>query len=236
MTAHDRPGASATASHTATSRLLGRLLEQADPDRVTLGWLVQSLGQRSFGLIMFLLAVLGVLPGMSAVVAAAIAILAVEMILGRDEPRFPRRVAAWGFRTRHLARMLRYAVPVLGYLETFFHPRWATPFQATKRVVGVVALLLGALMLLPIPLSNIPPALTIMLIAIAYLEEDGLLLAVAMAVSAVLLVSAGGALWQLMSEMGWVGGPFAARSWRPHHDVADHATRACAGTFCPPAR
>ena len=69
---------------------------------------------------------------------------------------------------------------MLRYLERVIHPRWLTPFEATKRVVGGVVLLLGVSLLAPIPLSNVPPALLMVLIAFAYLEEDGLLLCAAL--------------------------------------------------------
>ena len=70
--------------------------------------------------------------------------------------------------------MLVRIIPALRYLERFIRPRWPTPFEITKRVVGVVVLLLGVCLLAPIPLSNLPVSLTIVLVAFAYLEEDGL--------------------------------------------------------------
>ena len=60
----------------------------------------------------------------------------------------------------------------------------------------------------PIPFSNVPPALAIMLPAFAYLEEDGLLLCVALAIMIALLLFAVGAAWQAMSMAGWVTSPF----------------------------
>jgi hypothetical protein len=42
------------------------------------------------------------------------------------------------------------------YLEKVVHPRWPTAFEAAKHFVGVVILLLtAALLLTPVPLSNI---------------------------------------------------------------------------------
>ncbi|HEY9346896.1 MAG TPA: exopolysaccharide biosynthesis protein [Inquilinus sp.] len=189
-----------------TSALLNGLLRDAGGERVTLGWLVDRLGDRSFGLVMLLLALLGVMPGASAVVAPLLAILAVQMMLGHAGPAFPRRVAERSVRIEGLARTLGRAVPVLRTIEGFIHPRWPTPFGATKRGVGLVVLLLGMLLLAPIPLSNIPPALAIALLAIAYLEEDGILLCVALAASVLLLAIAAGAVWQAMGELGWVRG------------------------------
>jgi hypothetical protein len=82
---------------------------------------------------------------------------------------------------------------VLCYLERFVRPRWSTPFQSTKRVLGVAVLLLSLGLFVPVPMSNIPPALTVLLVAFAYLEEDGMLLAVIVAVA-----------WQALGSAGWV--------------------------------
>ena len=65
-------------------------------------------------------------------------------------------------------------------LEKIIRPRWQTPFVATKRVVGVIVLLLAVTLFLPVPFSNIIPGLLIMLIAVAYLEKDGVLLSIAL--------------------------------------------------------
>ena len=38
---------------------------------------------------------------------------------------------------------------MLRYLERVIHPQWLTPFEATKRLVGGVVLLLGVSLLAP---------------------------------------------------------------------------------------
>lgn len=196
----------AMARRMPTSVLLDELLVGAPADQVTLGWLLGGLGERSFGILMFVLALLGLLPGASAFVGVLIAVPAVQMILARPAPVFPRRVASRPFATQPLVRMLRRTTPVLTYLEKFIQPRWPTPFETTKRVVGVVVLLLGALLLAPVPFSNIPPALVIMLISLAYLEEDGLLLCIALAAAVLLLAVASMVFWEALSTTGWVEG------------------------------
>jgi hypothetical protein len=179
--------------------LSGDLLTDAPSDQVSLGRLTDSLGERSFGILMLLLALLGLLPGVSAVVGVLLAFPAFQMMIGRSGPVFPKRVASWRFATQQLERILRRTVPALQYLEKFVQPRWSTPFDATKRVVGAVVLLLAGLLLAPVPLSNIPPALVIMLISVAYLEEDGALLCVAMIAAVLLLTVAAAAVWGAMN-------------------------------------
>jgi hypothetical protein len=102
------------------------------------------------------------------------------------------------FETRRLVAVVRRAVPLLRYLERFIYPRWTTPFETTRRLVGGVVLLLSFTLFIPVPLSNIPPAVLISLVAVAYLEEDGALLSLALIAALVLLaVLISGAIWGL---------------------------------------
>jgi hypothetical protein len=98
-------------------------------------------------------------------------------------------------------------VPVLRYLEKVIHPRWPTPFEATKRFVGtVVAILSTSLVFIPIPLSNVVPALAIALVSLAYLEEDGLLLSIALLDAGVVLTVELMAVWETVLGAKWIVG------------------------------
>jgi hypothetical protein len=69
---------------------------------------------------------------------------------------------------------MQRAVPVLRFLEKMIHPRWPTPLQATKRLVGIIVIMLNITVVFsPIPFNSVVPALVIALISLAYLEEDG---------------------------------------------------------------
>jgi hypothetical protein len=188
--------------------VLRDLLRHAPAETITLAWLMDRLGERSFGLMLLLLGLMAALPGASVVVGVLIAVLAFQMILARHSPILPRFLVAWSFKTRRLAAMLDYAIPPLRYLEKYIRPRWQAPFGSARRLVGIAIMLVGTLLFAPIPLSNVPPALAIMLIAFAYLEEDGMLLCVALVAILVLLLIAIGAAWEAMSVAGWIRGPF----------------------------
>src|ERR1039458_1079905 len=60
----------------------------------------------------------------------------------------------------------------------------------------VVAILNTTLVFTPIPLSNVVPALVIALISLAYLEEDGLLLSIALLASGIVLAVEFAAVWE----------------------------------------
>jgi len=185
-----------TKERTSSSRVLEDLLHQAPADHFTLGWLMSTLHQRSFGVVILFLGLLATAPIGSTVPGLMLAAVAVQMIAGRCEPVFPRFMTARSLPTRYLFRVGRRAIPALRYLEKAVHPRWPTAFEAAKRLVGVMVLLLTAVLLLtPVPLSNIAPAIVIALISLAYIQEDGLLLCFALFAAVVLISIASAAVW-----------------------------------------
>jgi len=192
---------------THTSVVLQRLYDAAPIDHFTLGWVMASLRKRSFGMIMLLLALAAVVPGVSIVAGLLLMIPAFQMIAGRSAPLFPRRIANHQLPTRHLVALVRRAVPLLRYLEKMIHPRWHTPLETTKRLVGMVVIILDALIVLaPIPLINVVPALVIALISLAYLEEDGLLLVIALLAAITVLGVASVAVWETVRGVAiWAG-------------------------------
>jgi hypothetical protein len=183
------------AERTPTSTLLEKLLASSTPGHVTLGWLFSNLRQRSFGIIMLLLGSIAILPGVCVLAGAVLIALSVQMLMGREAPVLPRFMARSPLPQNQFVVLIRRVIPVIRVLERFIHPRWQTPFLATKRVVGLVLLLMAMTLFVPVPLSNVVPGVMTMFIALAYLEEDGLLLSFTLIAS---LVSFGvmlGAAW-----------------------------------------
>ncbi len=190
-----------------TSAVLDGLFGSGEPaEHVTLDWLMRGLGDRSFGVVLLLLALLAALPGVSVVAGILVLVPAYQMLRAHPGPVFPRAVASRPIAARRLARLVRGVVPVLRAMERVIHPRWPTPFEATKRAVGCAVLLLGAGLFVPVPLSNVPPAAVIALIAFAYLERDGLLLCAALAAALAVLALAAALAWEALSTTGSVPG------------------------------
>ena len=92
-------------------------------------------------------------------------------------------------------RLLERVIPVVRRMERVVRLRWATPFQATKRIIGFIILLLAGTLLAPIPFSHIIPVLVIMLLAFALLEQDGVLLCVALVAAVVSVAISIAAVW-----------------------------------------
>lgn len=189
------------------SVVLQRVHDEVPADHFTLGWLMGSLQRRSFGIIMLLLALVAVAPGISIAAGMLLMIPAFQMIAGKPAPAFPRRLANRSLPTRHLAALVQRCLPGLRYLETVIHPRCHTPLWATKRIVGVVVALLSVtLVVSPIPFSNVVPALIVALISIAYLEEDGVLLSIALLAAVIALAVATMTVWETVVGVKWIVG------------------------------
>jgi hypothetical protein len=62
------------------------------------------------------------------------------------------------------------------------------------------------LLFTPIPLSNVVPALVIALISLAYLEEDGLLLSIALLAAVIVLMVAMAAVRETILGAKWISG------------------------------
>ena len=168
---------------------------------------MESLHKRSFGIVMLLLALVAMAPGVSIVAGLLLMIPALQMIAGRPAPIFPGRIAAHPIPVQHLAALVQRAVPVMKYLEKMIRPRWPTPLEATKRLVGTIVVILNiTVVFTPLPLSNVVPALAIALISLAYLEEDGLLLLVALLFAVIVLTVAVVAVWGTVLGAEWISG------------------------------
>lgn len=178
-----------------TSVILEQLARDAPAGEITLDWILGDLGERSFGIVMLLIGLIGLLPGVSTFAGLLLAVPAIQMMLGRDAPVLPARIVNRRFSTQRVKRLIARVTPGLRLIERAVRPRWNAPLAARKRVVGLMTLLLGATMLVPVPFSHLLPIAAIMLLAFAFLEEDGLLLAVAIAVALLSFAVSAVTLW-----------------------------------------
>jgi hypothetical protein len=181
--------------------LLEKLHRQVSREEVTVGWVMDRLEGQSFGVLLLLLGIVAVVPGVCTLAGLLIGILGFEMLLGRDAPYFPGWISRRPVRTRPVGRVVVSAIAVLRVVEKAVHPRWLPLAAQLKRVVGLVVLLASVrLIVVPVPLSNILPAAIVALVSVAYLEEDGLLLSLALALAAGNLALDSALVWQVVGR------------------------------------
>jgi hypothetical protein len=171
------------------------MLDRAEGTHVTVGWLMAELGDRSFGLTLLVMAIVALMPGASALVGVLIAWPSIQLILGHDEAVLPRLLARREISVDRLARLIAVVVPRLAWIERLIRPRLPSLFETTRRMTGAAMLLLGLSLILPVPFTQVVPALVIMMLALAYLEEDGLALLLALFAAVCSLAMTAGAVW-----------------------------------------
>lgn len=172
--------------------------------RVSVGWLMEQLGERSFGLTLLVMAVIALLPGASTVVGVLIAWPALQLMLGHETIVLPRALARHGVGVARLARVIAVVTPRLAWAERLIRPRWPDLFRTTRRLTGTAIFLLGVTLVSPVPFSHVVPAFLIMLLALAYLEEDGFALLLALFAALCSLAVTGMTVWGAVATIDWL--------------------------------
>jgi hypothetical protein len=188
----------------STSVHLARMLDRAEGRRVAVHWLLEELGERSFGLTLLVMAVIALLPGLSTLVGLLIAWPAIQLMLGHDAASLPRAIARREIDVERLARVVAVIVPRLAWVERLIRPRRPELFAALRRLVGGAMLLVGLTFAARVPFGQVVPALVIMLLAVAYLEEDGVALLLALFAALGSLALTGAAVWGAVETIDWI--------------------------------
>ena len=163
------------------SVVLSALAAQEGVTRITVRQLRDALGRRAYGAVLFLLALLNLLPlppGGGILLALIVIVVSLQMIWGSTMPYFPRWLARRSINLADFRRVLGRLMPVIAAAERIMRPRLVRlQGRLASRAVGLVCLALGGFLLIPTPFGgNWPPALAMATLALAYLARDGLLL------------------------------------------------------------
>lgn len=196
--------------HIGTRELLAALASGDPTDVVRLRDVFAGLGKRSFGMLLFVatLPAFIPIPGMGGAVSGPLSILiGAQLLIGLRTPWLPNWIAHRGPHRRSLQRFESKLSPWLRRLERLLGPR--LPALLDQRLAnalsGLLLIGLGVLLALPIPFTNYIFAVLLLLFALALLERDGALMAVAWLASVIAMVVfglLGGNLATLLGE--WV--------------------------------
>ena len=181
------------------SAALVGIVGNATSARVSVGDLLSALQDRALcGLILVFAAtnVLPTPPGTSTVLGIPLIFLTAQLALGREGPWLPRWIAERSLDRLHFTAVIKRLAPWFARAERLFRPRLTTlTGGVAKQLLGGVCLLLSGILILPIPLGNMLPALAICLIALAVLERDGAVVLLGLVVAAVSLAVVSGVFY-----------------------------------------
>ncbi|HSC67925.1 MAG TPA: exopolysaccharide biosynthesis protein [Cellvibrio sp.] len=189
-------------SSVSLSSLLLDFAANFTAERVRVRDITETLGQRSFGFILLIFAlpnslpIIGI-PGVSTITGMPMLFVAVQMALGHNRVYLPNWIADSSLATADFQKLIVKVAPWLRRIEKLMKPRisFLTHGNA-ERWLGAFCVLLAFLLVLPIPLGNLLPALGILFVALGLIERDG--------VCVLAGVGIGIASWVFLSGLVWV--------------------------------
>ncbi|MBF9194815.1 exopolysaccharide biosynthesis protein [Microvirga terrestris] len=164
-------------SNARTSQILLALASQPG-ERLTVREIMAVLQDRAFALLVVLLGLPNCLPmppPIPLVCGLLLALVAVQIVFGREAPWLPRQLLNRSMARTDVERAVGRAVPVFRRLERISRPRMTfldTPLA--MRLMGAVILILSVGLLFAPPfVGQIPLGLAVCLVGLGLVERDG---------------------------------------------------------------
>lgn len=189
-----------------TSELLAAVLSAQEGERVAVGDLVNALRNRAFGILFLIFGIPNCIPmppGVPVICGVILALIGLQMAMGRQELWLPAMIARRTFSRAMLDAIITRSRPLIQRFEAISRPRYERFAGPTaRRLVGAAVVVLGLILaFLPIPfLGNLPPGYAVCVFGLGLVERDGLVILAGFGVSvlAVLVLA-------LMSWAVWQG-------------------------------
>lgn len=185
MTALDAPASPEVDEALPVSERLARLADDAPGETVTLGWLLDQLGERAFGLFLLVLALPCAVPflyGVPQIVSLPLLFVTGQMVAGRHAPWLPERLSKRTIAVKSLRDLTRRAGPYLRFVEHFLRPRLQSlSHPPLDRIVALALVVFSLSIMVPLPLTNTLPGIAVALVALGFLQRDGLMILAAVA-------------------------------------------------------
>jgi hypothetical protein len=178
------------ASTDRTSVLLDRVANSDREDEVLVDELLHHFSQRAFGAMLLVAILPALLPvpfGVGAVSGVLVTVLGLQMLILLPYPWLPGFVRRRGISRARFIRFNQRLRPMLTRFERVSRPRMEALAEhpAANAFTGLLLVLVGVLLSLPIPLTNYPFGLLVLAFALALIERDGALLLVAWTIASI---------------------------------------------------
>ena len=159
-----------------TSSVLVSLIDKSkQSSHISLRALTDRMGDRTFGLLLILIAIFNIIPFVSLVAGLLIVCLGIQMSLGRTQAWLPSFILDRQLNASNVTIALQTFEPKIRTIERYLRPRFQfTEAYIVDRINGLIIAVLGAIIMLPIPFTNFAPALIVIVMGLGLLERDGL--------------------------------------------------------------
>lgn len=149
------------------------------PEHLSVGELVDKANEGGFGFLVGILTLIAIpFFGLSTPFGLAIALIGIQMVLGRHTPWLPRRARRRELRMHMLDRVLGILARRTRWLARWTRRRAEVVISTRLIGLGVLLLALGLALPLPVPGSNMIFLIPLFIYAVGLLERDGVWIAV----------------------------------------------------------
>jgi hypothetical protein len=152
-------------------------LGQGQADKLSLREMVEAFGERGFGAVILMLALMALVPwppGGKAVFSVPIILIAAELALQREKVWLPRWLLNLSVNRNSYRSAADKILPRLRRVERLTRPRWpALTGEVADVVIGLICILLALMMALPVPFGDALPGLTLALFGLGIIQRDG---------------------------------------------------------------
>ncbi|MCJ8312759.1 MAG: exopolysaccharide biosynthesis protein [Saccharospirillaceae bacterium] len=158
-----------------SSQIILDLVKNNHKPFINLRQILNQLGDRSFGFMLVIVTIISFIPFISVITGFIICLIGTQMILGMDKVKLPKVILDRQLSSNKVNKALKMVVPKIQTIETYIRPRWQfTNTNLIQRINAVVIVILGLINAVPLPLTNIAPAILIMIFGLALIEKDGM--------------------------------------------------------------
>jgi hypothetical protein len=163
-----------------TSEVLTRLTAEAE-ERLSVGWILSGLGDRSFSILVVLLGLPNCIPmppPIPLICAFLLIAVGLQMLIGLRAPWLPSYVLNRSVARSDFERASQKALPWLQKLERYTRPRlqWFSN-GAAELAVGLLLIALAVGLILAAPfIGQIPWGIAVCLVGLGLVERDGVLI------------------------------------------------------------
>lgn len=168
----------------STRALLDTLAEGAVGESLTLGGLLDQFRERAYGVFLLVSVLPAFVPlpvGAGAISGPLVSLIGLQLLAQMAHPWVPRFLSRRPLSRESVARFRDRTSGMLRRLEKLSRPRNEVLIDhfAARTFTGLLLVLLGFLLALPLPATNYPFGFILLAYAIALIERDGRLMAIA---------------------------------------------------------
>lgn len=198
------PGDTPRHKRQSLSERLTRLANDETRERIAMADLLTLMPGQALAALVLIFAAPNVVPGppgLSAILGLPMVYLTFQLMLGRT-PWLPPVIAQRTFARGDFAALVLRIAPLLARLERLLRPRLpALVNYNAERAIGGFCFVLALVILMPVPLGNMLPALAISLMMLGLLERDGLWVGIGAATGVLSLVVVAGVIYAMIKAV-----------------------------------